>query len=445
MEKKFLTTALAVVFLLLSMSARAGIVKSDAAAQWAAQAGAGKSRFSFIVFGDNRGTSPARSMPAVLPVMLQEIGWIHPDFVINTGDMIVGYTDTVAQAREELLAVIRAYTRYAGDVDMLVVPGNHEIRPGDIVEAYRPLFGRKLYFDFTYGNTHFVMVNTNFPKKMLHKGQKYGFYNINDGAHREPMVEWTRKVLEKPAGHTFVVQHVPLFSALSPDFGKHPKSFATRENRDEELALVLDRGVDAVFAGHEHVVYTRKEKDTLFFTLGGGGAPLYGPVSGGYAVNKGEGPRYDTVGSDPAVEHGGSARGYHYDLHLPAGAFSFFSYMLVTVDGDKVSYELLVPHHVDVEYADGNDGVSPVATATVANRTPYRRTYRGIWFLMPSSQAGYEVSATQIDWERKERPVDEAMQPRILEVEPVNGYQSRVRVAVTVPGAFSVDVHLKTR
>jgi len=445
MKKILVASLLLVMVFLLFPAAEAGIVKSDAAAEWAVRAGAGKTGFTFIVFGDNRGTSPARSMPAVLKVMLQEIGWIHPDFVINTGDMIVGYTDTVAQAREELLGVIREYYRYAGGVDMLVVPGNHEIRPGDIVDAYRPLFGNKLYYDFTYGNAHFVMVNTNFPKKVLQKGQKYGFYNINDGAHELPMADWTRRALETPADHTFVVQHVPLFSALSPDFGKHPKSFVTRENRDEELNLVLSRGVEAVFAGHEHVVYTRKEKDTFFFTLGGGGAPLYGPVSGGYAVNSGKGPQYAGLTSDPAFENGGSAKGYHYDLHLPAGAFSFFSYMLVTVDKDRVSYELLVPHHMEVNYAGGNDGISPVAMATVANRTPYQRTYRGIWFLMPYSQAGYEVSGTQIDWDRKESPLDDAIQPRILEVKQINDYQARVRVAATVPAAFSVDLHLKSR
>ncbi len=445
MKKGFVITAWVVAFFLIAATAAAGIVKSDTAAEWAGRAGAGKSRFSFIVFGDNRPTSPARPLPAVLKVMLREIGWIHPDFVINTGDMIVGYSDTVAQAREELLAFIRDYLRFAVGVDMLVVPGNHEIRPGDIVEAYRPLFGNKLYYEFTYGNAHFVMVNTNFPKKVLPKGRKYGFYNINDGAHELPMVDWTRRALEAPAAHTFVVQHVPLFSALSPDFGKHPRSFTTRENRDEELELVLSRGVEAVFAGHEHVVYTRKEKGTFFFTLGGGGAPMYGPVSGGYAVSRGEGPPFAPLATDPAFEHGGSAKGHRYDLHLPAGAFSFFSYLLVTVDGDRVSYELLVPHHMEVRYVRGNDGIALATVATVANLTPYRRTYRGIWFWMPPSEAGYAVSATQLDRSRRKVPLAAAIQPQVLEVRKINDYQARVRVSVTVPGTHSIDVHLKTK
>ncbi len=434
-----------ILILLISVWAYAGIIKSDVAAQWAKEAGAGKTSFSFIVFGDNRPTSPARPMPEVVKVMMKEIGYYHPDFVINTGDMIVGYTDTVEQAREELLGFIKEYYKYAEDVPMVVVPGNHEIRPGDIVEAYRPLFGKKLYYDFTYGNSHFIMVNTNFPGKWLEKDQKYGFYNINDGEHKLAMADWFKEALKVKANHTFIVQHVPLFSALTPNFGKHPKSFKTKENRDEELNLIMGADVDAVFSGHEHIVYVEKHGDTFFFTLGGGGAPLYGTTTGGYNINTGEGPDYAKLTYDPAFENGGRAKGYHYDLHLPAGGFSIFSYMLVTVNGDKVSYELLIPHNMEVTYVKGNDGISPEAVATVANRTPFKRTYRGIKFLMPYSEAGYEVVGTQIDWGRKESVVSEDIAPKILEVKKINDYQAVVRVAVTVPGAFSIDVHVKAK
>ncbi len=431
------------VIALLSAVASAGIIKSDDVAKWAAKYGIGKKSFSFIVFGDNRGTSPGRPLPDVLNVILREIGYIHPDFAINTGDIEVGYTDTIAKAKAELTEFIRRVNKYAGDVNMLLVPGNHEAPNAQIAQLYRKFFGKKLYYNFMYGNAHFIMLDTTFPRKWLKKGQKYGFYNLNDGYHKLPMVDWTKKVLKVKAAHTFVAQHVPLFSALTPNFGKHPKSFTSRKNRDEELYLLLRHKVDAVFAGHEHVFYARVVGNTKFFTIGGGGAPLYGPTTGGYGINTGKGPNYKGVTSCSEFDHGGWAAGYHYNLHFPAGALSIFSYMLVKVNGNKVSYELLVPHSIEVDYTAGNNGISAESRAIVANRTAYPRTLRGIEFLMPYSAKGYTVKGTVITWGGKVKPAKK--QPQILEVRKLDNYKAVVRVGIVVPAAFSVEITLKTK
>lgn len=437
---------LSLVILLFSTVVFANIIKSDNAGDWALKEGAGKTNFSFIVFGDNRPTSPSRPAPDVLDVMLKEFGYLHPDFVINTGDFIIGYTDNEEQAREEYLGFINDVYKYAPNVNMLFAPGNHETTPDISAKVYRELFGEKFYYDFEYGNSHFIMFQTNFPEGMLEEGQKYGFYNINDKAHELPMIEWAKEALEIDADHTFVSQHVPLFSALTPNFGEHPKSFDNKENRDEELNLLINKGVDAVFSGHEHLVYIQKVDNTMFFTLGGGGAPLYGPTTGGYGINKGVDPDYAEVMSDPSFDYGGHAKGYHYDVDLPASALSIFSYLFVTVNGDKVTYELMIPHNMEVVCEKGNDGISTESILIVANRTPYERIFKGITFLMPYSameKEGYEVSGTYVDWGRNEKPAE--IQPEILEVKKLNDYQAEVRVKVVVPGSDSVDVNLKSK
>ena len=444
MKRSFkILLVLSLVLLFVSTVVFADIIKTDDAAEWAKKMGQGKTSFSFIVFGDNRGTSPGRKLPTVLDSMLRDMGYIHPDFIINTGDIMVGYTDTIEQAKEEIQAFVKKIYTHTPDVDFLFVPGNHEAPSLEISQLFTEYFGKKLYYDFVYGNSHFVMVNTTFPRKWLQKGQKYGFYNVNDGQHELAQIDWTKKVLNLEAAHTFIATHVPVFSALSPNFGKHPKSFTSKENRDEFLKLLVDKGIDAYFAGHEHVFYARKVNNSLFFTVGGGGAPLYGPTTGGYGVNKGEGPDYATTTFDPRFDHGGWAKGYHYDLHIPAGALSIFSYMLVTVDGDKVSYDLLVPQSFDVTYLEGNDGVSLVSSAEVANRTPYTRTLKGVTFFMPYSKDGYEVEGTQINWARKVSPAKK--QPEILEVKRINNYFAKVRVAVEVPAAYSITVTVRAR
>jgi len=278
---------------------------------------------------------------------------------------------------------------------------------------------------------------------LFQPGQKYGFYNVNDGVHDLSTVDWTKEVLKKKASHTFVLGHVPAFSALTSDFGEHPKSFASKENRDEFIKLLVENNVDAYFAGHKHIIYAQVENGTKFFTVGEGRASLYGPITGGYGINMGEGPDYKGVTSDSEFDHGGWASGYHYNLHFPAGALSIFAYMIVTVDGDEVSYELVVPHSFEVKYVKGNDGISPEAVAIVANRTPYERTFKGLTFLMPFSANGYEVSGTYVDWGRNVKPAKKP--PKILEVKKINDYMVKVRVEVTVPGADSVDVMVKTK
>ncbi len=425
-------------------SAFAGIIQTDEAEKWASENGKARQSFSFIVFGDNRPTSPTRPLPEVLDIILKEISLIRPDFAVNIGDLIWGYFGTPKQARDEFSAFTKRVDKYTPDVDMLFVAGNHDTPSEEIQRIYRELFGQKLYYNFTFGNSHFVMIDTNFPRSLLEKGQKYGFYNVNDGEHELAMVDWTKKVLGQNAEHTFVFGHVPVFSALTPDFGEHPKSFTTRGNRDDLLKFLLEKKISAYFAGHEHIFYAQSVGETKFFTLGGGGAPLYGPTTGGYSINTGEGPDYKTLKSDPAIEHGGHAKGHHYDLHFPAGALSIFSYMLVTVDRDKVSYNLMVPHSFEVTYLKGNDGISVESSAVIANTTPYEWTLRGVTFLMPYSEGGYEVSGSHVgfrDWKAKPAKVA----PEILEVEKVSDSLAKVRVMATIPGSNSIDVFLKVK
>jgi len=440
--KPFLLIMLVTVFLV--GSAFAGIVQTDEAEKWASENGKARQSFNFIVFGDNRPTSPTRTLPEVLDIILKEISLIRPDFAVNIGDLIWGYFGTPKQAREEFSAFTKRYDKYAPNVDMLFVAGNHDCPTEEIAGVYRELFGKKLYYDFTFGNSHFVIIDTNFPRTWLEKGQKYGFYNVNDGEHKLAMVGWTKKVLVKDAGHTFVFGHVPVFSALTPNFGEHPKGFTTKEKRDELLKLLLDKKISAYFAGHEHIFYAQSEGNTKFFTIGGGGAPLYGPTTGGYPINVGEGPDYKTLKSDPEVDHGGRAKGHHYDLHFPAGALSIFSYMLVTVDKDKVSYDLLVPHSFEVKYLKGNDGISPEASAVIDNRTPYEQVLKGVTFLMPYSEKGYEVSGSYVgfrDW--KVKPAKVA--PEVLEVKKVKDSLAKVRLKLTISGSNSIDVLLKVK
>ena len=429
MDVRRYLVALLVIISILTLSY---VVKTDDLQDWAKAHS--KDSFTFIVFGDSRPVSPERPLPkSLLSRVAFEIGLIHPDFVIFTGDLVIGYGDTEEQYRSTVEEFLQIMNEYAPDVPFIFVPGNHELSPGkDKMEIYKEYFGKKLYSDFYFGKAHFILINTNWPKGMAEG--KYGFFNVNDGEHELAMVDWFKKVVKEPAELKLVFGHVPAFSALTPNFEfEHTKSFDTKENRDFFVKLLIDNDVDAYISGHEHLTYFTKVGKTLFMTVGGGGAPLYTPVSGGYQINTHEKP-YDKVTYDERVEFGGHAKGYHYDLHVPAGALGIFDYMIVNVDGEKISYRLAVPFQFDYEVLK-NDGRT--FEALVTNRTPYDIKVSGIEVIMPK-YSDYEIQAYYKDWGRKNKPVKyEVVEKKDL------GSRVYMRISVVVPATYAVNVIVK--
>ncbi len=424
---------LLVVFLLvLSVLYLAYVVKSDDVQEWAAKHS--KDSFTFIVFGDSRPVSPERPLPKdILSRIAFEIGLIHPDFVVYTGDMVIGYGDSEEQYRQQIEEFLSIMNEYAPTVPFIFIPGNHELSPGkDKMEIYREYFGKKLYFDFKFGKAHLIFLTMNWPKGMSEG--KYGFFDVNDGEHERGMVDWFKEVVAQPADVKIVFGHVPAFSALTPNFEfEHTKSFDKKENRDKFVKLLVENNVDAYIAGHEHLTYITKKGNTLFFTVGGGGAPLYTPVSGGYQVNTHEKP-YDKVTYDERVENGGYAAGYHYSLHVPAGALGIFDYLIVKVDGNKTSYRIAVPFSFNMEVLK-NDGRT--YEVLITNRTAYDIDVSGVEIYMPRYEK-YEIEAYYKDWGRKKKPVEY----EIVERRDV-GNMVYMRLKVKVPATYAVNIVVK--
>ncbi len=421
-----------IVFLVIAVIVSFGyVVKSDEVQNWAQQHS--KDHFTFVVFGDSRPVAPENPLPEdILSRMAFEIGLIHPDFAVFTGDLPIGYGDSEEQYREYIEDFLEIMNKYAPTVPLIYVPGNHELSPGkDKMEIFQEYFGKKLYYDFRFGKAHFMFITTNWPGE-ISKG--YGFFNVNDGAHEKGMVDWFKDVVSEPAGVKIVFGHVPAFSAVAPNFEfKHTKSFSSKENRDEFVNLLVKNGVDAYISGHEHTTYITRKGKTLFIIAGGGGAPLYTPVTGGYQIGIHEKP-YDKVTYDERVDFGGYASGYHYAMHVPAGALGIFDYIIATVDGTKTSYRFAVPFSFNKEVLE-NDG--QVYHVLITNRTPYDITSSGIEFYMPKYEK-YSVEAYYIGWGRKKHPVDYS----VLEKRDV-GNMVYMRIAVKVPATYAVHVVVK--
>ena len=241
----------------------------------------------FVVGGDNRPTGKGAPLPRLLSTLFEEIGWIHPDLVLWTGDTVYGYCDT----RRELEGELDDFLAQAGaaGVPLFNAPGNHEIHngqscgsavPADALcagacaeEAFRGRFGN-LYGSFDYAGVHFIALDTSAA-------------DAEDTIAGDQLA-WLERDLEQNRGARaiFVFCHTEFFGSPRidpPDDKSHPPV----TNRTELHALFRRYPVKAVFSGHEHVFWQEppdQHDGIAYFVAGGAGAPAYAsPDRGGFA------------------------------------------------------------------------------------------------------------------------------------------------------------------
>jgi 3',5'-cyclic AMP phosphodiesterase CpdA len=237
-------------------------------------------RFSFVVLGDNRsGDDVYRTL--VTMAMNHK-----PDFIVNTGDMIAtpGDKQEWAKFREMSKPITVPYFLTVGNHDLYSKVLGSEATYKEWVN----LPGNELYYSFMAGNSLFIVLDTcldDQEKKVT--GEQYA---------------WLEGVLSNSKQkHKFVFLHHPLYT--DPRKGKHAGNSLDRypKERDRLEALFVKNKVDFVFSGHEHL-YLRQIVDGINHVItGGGGAPLYADDKNG---------------------------GFHH-------------FVLVTVDGDNVSGEVV--------------------------------------------------------------------------------------------------------
>lgn len=237
-------------------------------------------KFTFAVLGDNR-TGDDIYRKVIGQVMERK-----PAFIVNTGDQIEkpGNRAMWANFWEMSKAVTVPYFLTVGNHDAHVEVAGSEDTYRDQVN----LPGNELYYSFVAGNSLFVVLDS--------------YIKGEDKRITGEQFKWLAQVLATSRQkHKFVFVHHPLYPEKGK--GKHHGNSLDRykDERDRLQALFVKHGVALVFLGHEHY-YRRKTVDGIpHIIAGGAGAPLYAKDEDG---------------------------GFHH-------------YVLVTVDGDKVSGEVV--------------------------------------------------------------------------------------------------------
>ncbi|MHA1265342.1 MAG: purple acid phosphatase family protein [Candidatus Helarchaeota archaeon] len=214
--------------------------------------------FRFVVYGDNR---PDPFGKCVHEQVLSAIQNVHPDFILNIGDIV---SDASGNANGQWdrffyeLRYVAPYTPY------MISMGNHEFYEGsgyiDYGAYYRQAFhfpGNEVFYSFNYSNAHFICLNLSTDEHRVLPGSPEYNFLLNDLsiANSSPTIDWI-----------FVFFHVPLYSS-----GGHGCS----ETLIHDLSSIFSQsGVDMVFQGHDHHYERMLIGNITYYVLGGGGAEL---------------------------------------------------------------------------------------------------------------------------------------------------------------------------
>lgn len=107
--------------------------------------------FHFAILGDRTG----ETVKGVYEEIWREINREHPDFVINAGDTIQGFSD--AAALSQWREVHRIWGRHL--FPLYLTPGNHDIWSEASRRIYEKESGRPAFYSFDYKNAHFTVLD----------------------------------------------------------------------------------------------------------------------------------------------------------------------------------------------------------------------------------------------------------------------------------------------
>jgi hypothetical protein len=242
--------------------------------------------FQFAIITDNAGGA----RPGVFSRAVEMVNLLQPEFVVNAGDLIEGYSDD----EEQIRAWWQEIDEFLEPLEMpfFFLPGNHDHYSGASVKAWGERFGdERGYYHFVYKDVLFLMVNTEDPPKtvarlqrdnpeqyqkiaanypLMDEIQKKDHQTAEDGKRllelAEPIEEWLGEIgisddqvayfaevieTNPDVRWTFCFTHSP--PHYSPIVEKDPGNFAKIE------ALLADRPY-TVFSAHTHT-YDYDQRD----------------------------------------------------------------------------------------------------------------------------------------------------------------------------------------
>ncbi len=255
--------------------------------------------FQFAIITDNAGAA----RPGVFSKAVEMVNMLQPEFVINAGDLIEGYSEDEEKVRAWWREIDETLEQL--EMPFFFLPGNHDMFSDTAIKIWHERFGSdQTYYHFVYKDVLFLMVNTEDPPKTvadlqrdnselykkiaanypaMEELQKKEHQTLEDGKRLlqlgEPVEDWLgqinisgnqvayfKEVLEAnpDVRWTFVITHSPPHH--SPTIGeKDPGNFSKIE------ALLADRPF-TVFSAHTHTYHYEQRNGRDYITTATTGA-----------------------------------------------------------------------------------------------------------------------------------------------------------------------------
>ena len=212
--------------------------------------------FRFAIVSDRNGGY----REGIFPEAIEKLNMLQPEFVINVGDLIAGYSEDAEKVIGEYAEVDAELAPL--EMPFFRVPGNHDITNETMVRLYHERYGRS-YYHFRYKDVLFLCLNSEDPPQNNLSEAQLAYFSqaLADNAD----ARWTLVFLHKPLW-------LDGFDGTGSAEGLNWLRFES---------MLQDRPY-TVFAGHTHMytLYERLGRDYYIFSTTGGGSDLRGPEAG---------------------------------------------------------------------------------------------------------------------------------------------------------------------
>ncbi len=207
-----------------------------------------KDKFSFVLVGDRTG-SDSQSWQ-ILDQAIGEINLLRPDFVIMIGDIIEdfpGRTGSIQSLWTEAFEHLKQFK-----MPFFIVPGNHDIWDRQSYQIWNQNLG-DTYYSFSYKGCRFIILNS----EEHHITGETGF--------GEKQLSFLKEEIQR-YGQTrqlFLFFHQPVWLPSEKDKYLWP-----------EIESLLDGTNYSIFAGHLHLLASKKQEGHRYLIAGPTGGKM---------------------------------------------------------------------------------------------------------------------------------------------------------------------------
>ncbi len=250
--------------------------------------------WKFAMISDTHDSDMAKTQTGVTPYLAPIIRYIiaeHPDFVLQTGDLITGAQTLLTSPAVEKFDMQYTYYKQAtaplagANIPLYVIRGNHDFGLQDekqaLAKAYTtheasampqngPSDAKGLSYSFVHKAIKFIMIDQ--------------FANASKGVVTLPL-DWVKNELENRQGAelVFVMGHSPVFSPNTSASSNQAQFnlFDQTTLQNQFWKLLTDHHVTAYVSGHEHLYFRGQANGIPQIVIGniGGSLISYNPAT----------------------------------------------------------------------------------------------------------------------------------------------------------------------